>query len=366
MKITRSSLKRTFSFSWRDLLVSAAILLCATGACALLHQTADTIDGFASPVYVLAVLLISRFTSGYLFGLIAAVLGVIGVNYVFTYPYMAFNFTISGYPLTMFTFLVVSLVTSTLTTKTKEQDRLRMENEKVKMRADLLRSVSHDIRTPLTSIMGATSAILENPALSPAEQQSLLVDVRDDAQWLIRMVENLLSITRISGEQTAISKEYEAAEEILAASVHKFEKRFKSNIRIAVEVPQEVVLVPMDATLIQQVLLNLMENAVLHGESTTELRLSVEHIGDEACFTVSDNGLGIPRERLATLFDGSLSGEKGGGFDMKKNMGIGLSVCQTIVKAHGGRITAENRPEGGAQFRFYLPLKEEKEDEDQG
>ena len=168
MKITRSSLKRTFSFSWRDLLVSAAILLCATGACALLHQTADTIDGFASPVYVLAVLLISRFTSGYLFGLIAAVLGVIGVNYVFTYPYMAFNFTISGYPLTMFTFLVVSLVTSTLTTKTKEQDRLRMENEKVKMRADLLRSVSHDIRTPLTSIMGATSAILENPARSPA------------------------------------------------------------------------------------------------------------------------------------------------------------------------------------------------------
>ena len=180
------------------------------GACALLHQTADTIDGFASPVYVLAVLLISRFTSGYLFGLIAAVLGVIGVNYVFTYPYMAFNFTISGYPLTMFTFLVVSLVTSTLTTKTKEQDRLRMENEKVKMRADLLRSVSHDIRTPLTSIMGATSAILENPALSPAEQQSLLVDVRDDAQWLIRVVENLLSITRIGNESAKITKEPEA------------------------------------------------------------------------------------------------------------------------------------------------------------
>ena len=81
------------------------------------------------------------------FWLIAAVLGVIGVNYVFTYPYMAFNFTISGYPLTMFTFLWCRLVTSTLTTKTKEQDRLRMENEKVKMRADLLRSVSHDIRT---------------------------------------------------------------------------------------------------------------------------------------------------------------------------------------------------------------------------
>ena len=349
-----------------DLLLTAAILATATVLCTLLRRIDDG-SGYVNLIFVLAVATISRWTEGYFWGIFSAVSGVLFVNYVFTYPYMAFNFTISGYPLTMFTFLVVSLVTSTLTTKTKEQDRLRMENEKVKMRADLLRSVSHDIRTPLTSIMGATSAILENgDTLSTEQQRELLRDVNEDAQWLIRMVENLLSITRISGEQTAISKEYEAAEEILAASVHKFEKRFKSNIRIAVEVPREVVLVPMDATLIQQVLLNLMENAVLHGESTTELRLSVEHIGDEACFTVSDNGLGIPRERLATLFDGSLSGEKSGGFDMKKNMGIGLSVCQTIVKAHGGRITAENRPEGGAQFRFYLPLKEEKEDEDQG
>lgn len=147
MKFKSPKPSHIFSFSWRDLLVSAAIFLCATGVCYLLHEMADTTDGFASPVYVLAVLLISRFTNGYLFGLIAAVLGVIGVNYVFTYPYMAFNFTISGYPLTIFTFLVVSLVTSALTTNSKEQDRLRMENEKVKMRADLLRSVSH-FQTP--------------------------------------------------------------------------------------------------------------------------------------------------------------------------------------------------------------------------
>ena len=168
LKAFKSRIRHIFAFSWRDLLISVLIFLCATGFCALLHQMADITDGFASPVYVLAVLLISRFTNGYLFGLIAAILGVIGVNFVFTYPYMAFNFTISGYPLTIFTFLVVSLVTSALTTKTKEQDRLRLENEKVKMRADLLRSVSHDIRTPLTSIIGATSAVLENPDLSKA------------------------------------------------------------------------------------------------------------------------------------------------------------------------------------------------------
>ena len=357
MKITRSSLKRTFSFSWRDLLVSAAILLCATGACALLHQTADTIDGFASPVYVLAVLLISRFTSGYLFGLIAAVLGVIGVNYVFTYPYMACNFTISGYPLTMFTFLVVSLVTSTLTTKTKEQDRLRMENEKVKMRADLLRSVSHDIRTPLTSIMGATSAILENPALSPAEQQSLLVDVRDDAQWLIRVVENLLSITRIGNESAKITKEPEAAEEVLDEAVRKFRKRFPA-VSVEVHVPDELLLVPMDAILIMQVLSNLMENAVFHGGTTTHIALSAQRDGPWARFYVRDNGQGIPPQKLHTLFSGALRCEDSSPGDGKRNMGLGLSVCMAIIRAHGGTLEAKNL-ESGAEFSFCLPLTKE-------
>ena len=359
MKITRSSLKRTFSFSWRDLLVSAAILLCATGACALLHQTADTIDGFASPVYVLAVLLISRFTSGYLFGLIAAVLGVIGVNYVFTYPYMAFNFTISGYPLTMFTFLVVSLVTSTLTTKTKEQDRLRMENEKVKMRADLLRSVSHDIRTPLTSIMGATSAILENPALSPAEQQSLLVDVRDDAQWLIRIVENLLSITRISSEEAKVKKEPEPAEEVIESAVAKTHKHYPE-VDIRVHLPDELMMVPMDPLLMEQVLVNLMENAVIHGE-THHINVTLSSEGNCAVFTVADDGRGIPQHLLPRLFDGSARSDRSS--DGKRSMGIGLSVCRTIVLAHGGVIRGDNRQEGGAVFTVTLPMKGENDED---
>ena len=362
MKLPKIDLHRLIPFAWRDFWIFAGIFLCATGVCVFLHQVADTTDAFASPIYVLAVLMISRFTNGYLFGLIAAILGVIGVNYVFTYPYMAFNFTISGYPLTIFTFLVVSIVTSALTTKTKEQDRLRMENEKVKMRADLLRSVSHDIRTPLTSIVGATSTLLENPSISPEEQRTLLEDVRDDAQWLIRVVENLLSITRIGNDPTKLTKQPEVAEEVLGYAVQKFRKRFP-DVSVDVHGPDDLLLVPMDAILITQVLSNLMENAVFHGVTTTHISLSARREGAWARFIVQDNGQGIPPQKLATLFDGSVrNGETAPG-DGKRNMGLGLSVCKAIIRAHGGTVDARNT-DSGAEFSFRLPLSKEEHHHD--
>ena len=350
----------------RDVIITLIVLSIAAAMCYMLRRIDET-GSYTTLIFVLAVTVISRMTEGYFWGIFSALFGVICVNYVFTYPFWEFNFTLTGYPLTFLAMLTVSIIISTMNTKIKKQERLRTEAERENMRANLLRAMSHDIRTPLTSIVGNTAAILENgDTLSAEQQRKLLRDVNEDAQWLIRMVENLLSITRISGEQASIRKEWEAAEEIVASSVKKFEKRFKSGVQITVGVPDEVLLVPMDATLIQQVILNLMENAVLHGEYVTSIRLSVEREGGYACFSVSDDGAGIPKEKLSTLFDGTLSGETGGSFDMKKNMGIGLSVCQTIVKAHGGTITAENQPEGGAQFRFYLPLKEEEENEDQG
>ena len=181
--------------------------------------------------------------------------------------------------------------------------------------------------------------------------------MNEDAQWLIRMVENLLSITRMSGGQAKIEKDCEAAEEIVAVAVSKFTKRFP-NIEVTVEVPDEVLMVPMDATLIRQVIMNLLENAAIHGGNVTKIRFQLSRKGSSACFAISDNGVGIPKEKLPTIFNGGLSGVSHSNFDMKKNMGIGLSVCYTIVKAHGGTMTAENLESGGACFRFYLPLEE--------
>ena len=356
MRITRADISRWFPFSWRDFFIAAGILCCAAGLCLPL-QSAGTSDGFASPIFVLAVLLISRLTNGYLFGLVASVVGVFGVNFIFTSPYWAFNFTLTGYPVTFLTLLMVSVTTSTLTTRIKRQARLQAENEKEKMRANLLRSVSHDIRTPLTSIVGSTSAILDNPGLSDAEQRKLLEDTRDEAQWLIRVVENLLSITRIGDAQARITKEPEAAEEVLGEAVRKFRKRFPA-VSVSVQAPEELLFVPMDPILIEQVLANLLENAVLHGQTTTHVDLTVRREGSWARFAVSDNGRGIPEKELPTMFDGTLKHNETDSGDGKRNMGLGLSVCLAIVHAHGGEMDAKNL-ETGAEFSFRLPLPEE-------
>ena len=357
MRITRADISRWFPFSWRDFFISAAILGCAVGLCLPL-QKAGTSDGFAAPIFVLTVLLISRLTNGYLFGLLASLVGVVGVNFIFTSPYWALNFTLTGYPVTFLTLLMVSITTSTLTTRIKQQARLQAENEREKMRANLLRSVSHDIRTPLTSIVGSTSAILDNPGLSIAEQRKLLEDTRDEAQWLIRVVENLLSITRIGDAQASITKEPEMAEEILGEAVRKFRKRFPA-MAVTVQAPEELLFVPMDPILIEQVLANLMENAVLHGKTTTHVDLSVRHEGGWARFSVTDDGEGIPPKELPTLFDGSLKHSEAVSVDGKRNMGLGLSVCLAIVRAHGGEMEARNLEPNGAEFSFRLPLSEE-------
>jgi two-component system sensor histidine kinase KdpD len=337
----------------RDWLITAGLLLLGYVLSNLL-LLADPGGGFVSMIFVLMVVLTARLTTGYACGVAASFVGVICVNYVFTYPYWEFNFTISGYPLTFLTMLSVSLIVSALTSQNKRQEHLRMENERETMRANLLRAVSHDLRTPLTSIVGSTSAILENDALLDTEQRTaLLRNVRDEAQWLVRMVENLLSITRMSGGDTQIlNKELEAAEEALASVADKFRQRF-DGIALSLAVPREPLFVPMDAILIEQVLLNLLENAACHGRCS-QIELSVERQSAAAVFTVRDNGVGIAEEVLPSIFSPALRSRTA---DNRRNMGIGLSVCSSIVKAHGGAMSAANAPEGGAVFCFTLPIE---------
>ena len=354
MQSQKSFRARYFPFSIRDTITTVLIFASAVICCLLLQNVSSTSDAYASPIFVLAVLLISRFTTGYLFGIVASVLGVICVNFIFIYPYWTVNFTLAGYPLTTLVYLVTSIMTCALTTQARQSERLRAENEKEKMRANLLRSVSHDIRTPLTSIVGSTSVMLEDSTLSTPERRDLLLDIRNEAQWLIRIVENLLSITRMGDTEANIQKESEAAEEVLGEASRKFRKRFPGT-SLSVSVPDELLMVPMDAVLIEQVLSNLLENAVAHGKTTTHIRLSVHHEGAFARFVVQDNGCGFSEKELPVLFDGSLKHSETTRGDGKRNMGLGLSVCLAIVRAHNGTMDAKNLP-NGAEISFRLPL----------
>ena len=463
-------------------------------------------------IYILAVVVISRITSGYIWGIIASILGVIGVNYYFTYPYFEINFIMNGYPLTFLSMLIISIIISTMTVNIKKQmklvcDReekaqklreisnsflaisevdeiinltleyaveisnsssifylykgnnkkkfinalnikeknylnnsneeliadwvykhnmsagyktrffnnahctyipiasqnavfgviglcnkadlsldksvltflelitsevsmtlerlylsekqkyLAIETEKEKMKANLLRAISHDLRTPLTAIIGASSILLEDKCLlnDNDERNKLIKSINEDSNWLLNMVENLLSVTRINETNATVSKTLEPLEEVVSESIMRLKKRYPYT-NVLVKIPDEFIMIPMDATLIEQVILNLIENSIKHSKSTKPIKLIVEKNDNKIIFNIVDNGIGLNADNIDNIFDGYSLNENSSS-DSSKGMGIGLSICKTIIKAHGGDILAKNNLNGGSTFSFSLPLE---------
>ena len=340
----------------KDLCITLAVL-CASFGISLLLQYVFHVDEHVTTVFVFAVFLISLVTSGYMYGIAASFIGVIAVNYAFTFPYFALNFIIPVNLISAVIMMTVSLLTSALTTKIKRIEAAKAESEKEGMRANLLRAISHDLRTPLTTIYGSSTTLLEQgDTLTNEQKDKMLLGIKEDSEWLTRMVENLLSITRIDGSGVSIIKTPTMLEELIDSVLLKFRKRYSQPVRI--DIPEEMIVIPMDALLVEQVIINMLENAVEHAEGMTELMLRVTAVEHQALFEIIDNGCGIPAERLGTLFTGYYRSGSASADIRKKNTGIGLSVCATIIKAHGGEITAENLPQGGAAFRFALATEE--------
>lgn len=335
----------------RDALISAGIFLAATGVCALMALIHDDNNPFAPQVFTLAVVLISYYTRSYVPGIVCSLLGVICVNVLFTYPFYQMNFTVAGYPLTFLVMLIVSLLVSALTTRVRREEQLRYEIETEKLRAGLLRAISHDLRTPLTGIIGCSSAILENDTLTHDEAIALTQEIRSSALWLRRMTENILSVTRFQ-ENVTLQKSPEVLEEILGSAIGKFRRNTGSTLPVEVADEGEVFLIPMDGLLMEQVFINLLDNAARHAEGATRVRITVRHNTDCAEIAVSDDGCGIPPERRGTLF------VPGQPLTADGNMGIGLSVCRAIIGAHGGSIQYLETGQGAA-FLIRLPLNEE-------
>lgn len=215
-------------------------------------------------LFVFAVFLISLITDGYVYGVSAAITSMLAINYAFTYPYFEMNYIIPSNLISAVIMVIIAVLTGTLTIRIKRHEIMKVEAEKECMRANLLRAVSHDLRTPLTTIYGDSSTLLENQGtLSPGQQETILRSIREDSEWLMRMVENLLSITRIDSGQIRLIKTPIVLDELIDSVMSKFTKRYPEQ-KVELETPAEIVVVSMDAILMEQVLFNLMENAVLY------------------------------------------------------------------------------------------------------
>lgn len=342
-----------------NILYTFTILLIATGLAFLLfHFVKDNTANIAL-IYILALILISRGTTGYLYGIFSSLFCVSFINACFTYPFFEINFTLSGYPITFVCMLIIAVTTSAMTTKLTRQDEIIAERErklneaeKERIRANLLRAISHDLRTPLTSIIGSSASYIDNHStLDPDETLELITTINEDANWLLNMVENLLSITRIQGDRQKVAKEPELVEEVVAEAIDRLEKRLPE-ASVNVSAPDEILMIPMDFLLIEQVLINLLENALIHSESAKPVELVITDDESAVTFHIIDYGKGIPEAALPDIFNGQYDSFPPS--DTRRGRGIGLSICRTIIQAHSGTITAHNH-ESGAEFAFSLP-----------
>lgn len=347
---------QSFAKKIKNILLSVAIVAVCFALCQLLQLMIND-SALIPAVFVLAVFLISVITPGYIYGIISALFSVLAVNFAFTFPFFAFDFTIPENIISAIILLVITVVTCGFTERIKHQEVIKAESDKERMRANLLRAVSHDLRTPLTTIYGSSLAMLENYGRFSDEQNKMMLKgIQEEADWLNRMVENLLSVTKLDGNNVSIVKTDTVVDELIDSVLVKFGKRFPEQ-KVRLDIPSDFIIVPMDNMLIQQVLINLLENAVRHAEGMTGLWLKVYTISNKVYFEVRDNGCGIPQERLQNIFLG-YSVKESVPADGKNNAGIGLSVCAAIIRAHGGEIRAQNVRGGGSVFRFYLNMED--------
>jgi two-component system sensor histidine kinase KdpD len=236
----------------------------------------------------------------------------------------------------------------------EEAERVRLQVETEQLRSSLLSSVSHDLRTPLASITGAASGLLEDDGtLQPQARRELAQLAYEEAERLNRLVGNLLDMTRLeAGIQ--IEKEWQSLEEVIGIALNRLEKRLHEH-PLTTSLPPDLPLIPFDSLLIEQVLVNLLENAIKYTPPGTTIELSVQVERTDVMIEVADHGPGLPPHTEQLVFDKFYRAQP----DSIRGAGLGLAICQSIVKAHGGRIWAENRADGGAVFRFTLPIEGE-------
>lgn len=234
-----------------------------------------------------------------------------------------------------------------------ETERTRVQIETERLRSSLLSSVSHDLRTPLATITGATTTLLDNEsALDPATRRDLTQAIAEEAERLNRLVRNLLDMTRLESGAVEVNKEWQPLEEVVGAALGRLDQQLRDR-PLDIDMPADLPLVPIDAVLIEQVLVNLLENALKYTPPASPITITARNIDGAIAVEVADRGPGLPPGTEQRVFDKFFRAAPQHG----QGVGLGLAICEAIVRAHGGAMNAKNRADGGAIFRFTLPLE---------
>ena len=339
---------------------AAGILIAAT-LVGLLFSGLKIPEANIIAVYILGVLIISIITSSWMYSFLASVISVLAFNFLFTIPRFTLRAYDPSYPVTFGIMFLVALITGSLASRMKEYAResaqAAMQIEKAQLRADLLRSISHDLRTPLTSISGNASNLLSNEnEFSQETRMQIYGDIYDDSMWLIKLVENLLSVTRIEDGRMDLRMSAELMDEVIAEAMRHTDRN-RDGRKIEVSSDEEFILGKMDARLIVQVVINLVDNAVKYTPEGAQIRIHTGKKDGMVVVSVSDTGPGIPDEQKSKVFDMFYTGTNRAA-DGRRSLGLGLGLCRSIIRAHGGEIwVSDNKPQG-AVFTFTLPAEE--------
>ena len=317
-------------------------------------------------LYIIAVLVISIITSRMVYCLISPAVCVVLFNFFFTYPEFSLFAHAAGYPVTFVTMFITAFIAGSLANKLKRNMLIAKQNAKEKeeaallaqneqLRANMLRSISHDLRTPLTSISGNASTLISaGYTLDEPAKQQIYTDIYSESMWLIELVENLLYATRIEDGKMQLSISVEILDDLVLESV-KHIRRSHPKRSIEVEMRDEIVPVMADANLIVQVIINLLDNAVKYSEDDTPVTISMRKEGDFAVVAVADVGHGIPDPEKDKIFEMFYTcGNRS--YDSRRSLGLGLSLCKSIVDSHGGAITVRDNQPKGTVVSFTLPL----------
>ncbi|WP_300383835.1 sensor histidine kinase KdpD [Clostridium sp.] len=241
--------------------------------------------------------------------------------------------------------------------ESKKNALMQAENER--FRANLLRAVSHDLRTPLTSISGSASSILSN-AFDEETKRKLTLDIYDDSIWLINLIENLLSLSKLDNGKVKLNTEPQLVEEIISEALNHVNRSI-SDYDVKVNLKDDLLMVDVDARLIVQVMINIIDNAIKYTKEGTKIRIDVVAKGKKVIVEVIDNGVGISKQNKEYIFDMffTVNGSKG---DSRRGLGLGLALCSSIINAHGGKIYVRDNYPHGTVIGFTI-LKAEVENE---